>query len=157
MSITNCMFDSVTQVPILSKSAATLPILPSVRGCDMSTHKIGVFTCISSAAVCLSLVLLSGCGVFIDQPADKSTVSNPVAASITLRSYCSNFSVTLDGNDVTNQFTSPNVSPATAVFSNLLPGQHTLSASAYTNVSCSGSSPNSKASSTFTVPPPHKK
>ena len=149
MSITRQTFVPVAGTPILFG--------PSTSRDTVSNNEITLLKSISGAALGLYLALLAGCGVFIDKPADKSTVSNPVAASITLRSYCSNFSVTLDGNDVTNQFTSPNVSPATAVFSNLLPGQHTLSASAYTNVSCSGSSPNSKASSTFTVPPPHKK
>jgi hypothetical protein len=148
MSITRQTFVPVAGTPILFG--------PSTSRNRVSNYEITLLKCISGAALGLYLALLAGCGVFIDKPADKSTVSNPVAASITLRSYCSNFSVTLDGNDVTNQFTSPNVSPATAVFG-LLPGQHTLSASAYTNVSCSGSSPNSKASSTFTVLPPHKK
>ena len=89
----------------------------------MSTHKVKPFKYISTTAVCLSVALLTGClGVKIDSPADKSNVNNPVAASISLSGYCGNFHVALDGTDVTNQFTSPNASPATATFSNLAAG-----------------------------------
>jgi hypothetical protein len=153
MSITRRTSIAALGNPTLLKSTAALP-RPGALG-RMSTHKIELVKYISSAAVSLCIALLTGCyGVTIDKPADKSTnVNNPVAASISLRSYCNNFHVTLDGTDVTNQFTSPNVSPATAVFNNLPAGQHTLYASAYTDIPCSGGVP-SGASSTFTVSGP---
>jgi len=117
----------------------------------MSTHKVKLFKYISTTAVSLSVALLTGClGVKIDSPADKSNVNNPVAASISFSGYCGNFHVALDGTDVTNQFTSPNASPATATFSNLAAGAHTLDASAWTNAPCQPA-PSSTASITFTV------
>ncbi|GEM_PF-4393336 len=117
----------------------------------LSAHRGTFSKCMSTMAASTCLALLTACyGVTVDKPTNNSMVSNPVAASISLRSYCNNFHVTLDGTDVTNQFTSPSFSPATAVFSNLPAGHHTLSASAYTDIPCSGG-PSSGASSTFTV------
>lgn len=139
------------QAPDLFKSTAK-SVTPACLG--VSTLGVTLGKCISFTAASLSLALLAGCyGVTIDKPANNSNVNDPVAASISLSSYCNNFHVTLDGTDVTNQFTSPNSSPATAVFSNLPAGQHTLYASAYTDIPCSGGA-SSSASSTFTVSAP---
>ncbi len=91
-------------------------------------------------AAASTLAMLAGC-VSITQPTpDGVTVSNPVTAQVGLRSQLcgSTFNVMRSGPDgtfdVTAQFMPPPPSPTapSATFTNLVPGQHTLTASAST-------------------------
>jgi len=83
----------------------------------------------------LPSLLIGGC-VTITQPTQGSVVSNPVAAAVTVKlpQYCDSFKVTLDGADVTGQFSPlpPGGTPSQANFASLAGGNHTLAASANT-------------------------
>src|SRR5712671_2239785 len=82
-------------------------------------------------ALGVMLALLAGC-VTITKPVKNNTVINPVVASVAFRSqYCGNFLVTLDGANVTGQFSPqpPAQALRTATFNNLASGTHTLVAS----------------------------
>jgi len=83
----------------------------------------------------MPIVLATSACVKITSPASGSTVNLGFTVSVALKSqYCSGFKVTLDGADVTSQFTAqpPATMTPSAQFAPLSNGPHTLVATAST-------------------------
>ncbi len=118
-------------------------------------NNVGVWGAGRWLVLALAVLSMSAC-VKITSPASGSTVNLAFTVSVALKSqYCSGFKVTLDGADVTSQFTSqpPATMTPSAQFAPLHNGPHTLVASASTMQywTVVGSCSTSTDTSTFNV------